>query len=223
MKIEEFLSIPSIDPGKSYDPAVTRDHEFNIIVSMLKPGVRAEFGVFQARSLNYAASLEPHITWYGFDSFVGLPEDWKINDPGKAQQLYVKKERFKLDKPPEVVSNVSLQIGWFEDTIPKFLESSKEPFALINIDCDLYSSTKTILDSLNDYIVPGTILRFDELCDWRYLLNEYHIDSRPPRKKYTSWEEGEWKALNEWLDIYNRKVEPLFRNWQFGATVRVLQ
>lgn len=26
---------------------------------------------------------------------------------------------------------------------------------------------------------------------------------------YNTWEEGEWKALNEWLSRFNREVEPL--------------
>jgi hypothetical protein len=49
----------------------------------------------------------------------------------------------------------------------------------MHVDCDLYSSTKTIFDALGSRLQPGTIIVFDELVS------------------YTSWEQGEWKALHE--------------------------
>ncbi|MEJ2564948.1 MAG: hypothetical protein P8164_01615 [Gammaproteobacteria bacterium] len=38
----------------------------------------------------------------------------------------------------------------------------------MNIDCDLYSISKTVLDSLAPSIVPGTVIVFDE-----YVGNEH--------------------------------------------------
>jgi hypothetical protein len=40
------------------------------------------------------------------------------------------------------------------------------PIALLHIDCDLYSSTKTIFELLSDRIVPGTVIVFDELVNY---------------------------------------------------------
>ena len=52
--------------------------------------------------------------------------------------------------------------GWFEDTIPIFTSAHKSPIAFMHIDCDLYSSTKTIFKHLRDRIVPGTVIVLDE-------------------------------------------------------------
>jgi hypothetical protein len=35
---------------------------------------------------------------------------------------------------------------------------------VINVDADLYSSTKCVLDHLRLYIKPGTFLYFDDMC-----------------------------------------------------------
>ena len=68
-------------------------------------------------------------------------------------------------KFPKVNENVKLISGWFEETLPVFIadETKFEPFcALLHIDCDLYSSTKTVLDLLRPTIKKGTIIMFDE-------------------------------------------------------------
>ena len=78
----------------------------------------------------------------------------------------------------------------------------------MHIDSDLYSSCKTILESLNAKIVPGTVIVLDELCDW--------LD----QGVYERWKEGEWAALSEWLHNYGREVQVLSRtDWIEGAVV----
>ena len=57
---------------------------------------------------------------------------------------------------PRVPKNVEFVVGWFEETLPKFLE--KEPIAFMNIDCDIYSATATIFENLGHLIVPGTVI-----------------------------------------------------------------
>ena len=37
---------------------------------------------------------------------------------------------------------------------------------LLHIDCDLYSSTKTVFDHFREYIHPGTVIVFDELLNF---------------------------------------------------------
>ena len=62
--------------------------------------------------------------------------------------------------------NVRLVKGLFEDSLPAFLDEHPEPAAFINIDSDLYSSAKTVLELLEGRFQNGTILTFDELCDY---------------------------------------------------------
>ena len=117
-------------------------------------GLVVDLGVFHAASTNFLAAQTDR-TVYGFDSFEGLPEAWGQHPAGA----------YSVDgRLPEVRPNVDLRPGWFDDTLPAFAAQrpAGETVALINVDCDLYSSTKTALDALADRIADGTILVFDE-------------------------------------------------------------
>ena len=104
---------------------------------------------------------------FGFESFDGLPEDWKMSD-----SLTYNKGRYSLNGtlPPVTNENAELITGLFTDTLPYFLQKNDEPCAFVHFDCDLYSSTYYVLDTLNkfDKPVPGTILLFDELYNYQY-------------------------------------------------------
>ena len=98
----------------------------------------------------------------------------------------------------------------FEDTIPEWKKKYCKNISFINIDCDLYSSTKTVLENLNSQIVKDTIIRFDDLLP-------------SPISPYPNWLNGEWKALSEWVKGFERKVIPISRSWKQGCTVLVLK
>ena len=71
----------------------------------------------------------------GFDTFTGLPEAWRTGFPvGEFAQSEV----------PKVVG-AELIVGLFEDELPAFLARTEEQIAFLHVDCDLYSSTKTVL------------------------------------------------------------------------------
>lgn len=119
-----------------------------------RAGLVLDLGVFHAASTNFLAARTAR-TVYGFDSFEGLPEAWGQHGVG----AYSVGSRL-----PDVRTNVALRPGWFEDTLPAFAAERPdgETIALINVDCDIYSSTKTALDALAPLITDGTILVFDE-------------------------------------------------------------
>lgn len=135
-------------------------------------GLYLEFGVYSGKTINHAAKLKPDHQMYGFDSFEGLPDTWRTG-------FY--KEKFATDIIPEVRENVELVIGWFDETLPDFVAQHTEPCAYIHVDCDLYSSTKTVFKYLKDRIIPGTVIVFDEYFN------------------YPSWEEHEFKAFQEFV------------------------
>jgi len=206
MKIEEFDKLEKITPKIKY---------FEFVLNSKKiDGLNLEFGVFKGASINLFANFIKDQIFWGFDSFEGLPEDWKTNHDGNFKHV---KGYFKTEVP-KVRENVNLVKGWFDQTIPKWKENNKGPISFLHIDSDLYSSCKTILNELNDQIVKGTIISFDELCDWR-------TDEEIPKgkKRYEKWEEGEFKALNEWLESENRKVKAIARTHKFQACVEVLK
>lgn len=136
-------------------------------------GMIAEFGVFKGTSLTQIAKFFPERIVHGFDSFIGLPESWGGKGPGA----------FNVDgKPPQLpVNNVEFHVGWFDDTVPVFAKEHSGPFAFAHLDADLYSSTKTVLDNLGDWFVPGTIVVFDEYFG------------------YHGWQRHEHKAFQEFL------------------------
>lgn len=144
-------------------------------------GLWLEFGVYKGSTIRYIASR----TWqtvYGFDSFQGNPEHWR----GEFRQ-----GSFALSDLPEYPSNVEIIAGWFADTLPDFLVAHSEPAAFIHIDCDLYSSTRTVFNAFRERIRAGTVLVFDEFFN------------------YPGWENHEFKAFMEFIEQEQRSFEYL--------------
>ena len=120
-----------------------------------------EFGVASGRTINYISSFTEKRV-FGFDSFEGLPEKWRDG---------FEKGAFGRDgNLPQVNSNVTLIQGWFNETLPTFVDTFKKTtenkISFIHIDADLYSSTKYILDTLKDYIDTDCVVVFDELVNY---------------------------------------------------------
>ena len=125
-----------------------------------RPGLVLEFGVRRGASLAVIASAAGHEV-HGFDSFAGLPEAWN-GAPGGVLTTG--------GEMPEQSPRIRLHPGWFEDSLPDFLAAHPGPVRFVNIDCDLYSSARTVLTGLAGRIGPGTILVFDEFIGnrgWR--------------------------------------------------------
>lgn len=111
-------------------------------------GTALEFGVGKGESLSIIAAHMPAI---GFDSFQGLPEDWRDEFPQGS---------FRHDPP--IIDNSRLVIGEYKDTLHISAPVLPDHIGLIHIDCDLYSSTQTVLAQLADHIQPGCFIVFDE-------------------------------------------------------------
>ena len=78
-------------------------------------------------------------------------------------------------KPPEIPdSRITRVKGWFQQTLPKFLETFRPGSQLIiNNDSDLYSSTLYTLTVLDHFLVPGTIIIFDEFRAYKEYTSAY--------------------------------------------------
>jgi hypothetical protein len=99
---------------------------------------------------------QPRATLVGFDSFEGLPEDWRR---GRESG------HFKTGEPPRIDDDrVSFQVGWFDKTLPQFMVPDHDQL-VINVDSDLYSSARTVLRWAESYVRPGTLIYFDEFSD----------------------------------------------------------
>ena len=117
-------------------------------------GLVAEFGVYSGATLREIAKSRPGA--HGFDSFEGLPEDWR--DAHRTGS-------WAAGTIPDI-TGVELHVGWFSDTVPPFARANTEKSAFLHLDADLYSSTDTVLRELEDTIVPGTVLLFDEYFNY---------------------------------------------------------
>ena len=84
-----------------------------------------------------------------------------------------------------------IQNRWLEETLPGFVEKHQMQVRFMNIDYDIYSSTKTVLECLSAQMVAGTLIVFDE-----YIGNE-------------NWRVDEFKAFQEAVQKYCWKYKYL--------------
>ncbi|WP_064058537.1 class I SAM-dependent methyltransferase [Prescottella equi] len=129
-------------------------------------GLALEFGVASGTTLRIVSeSLRAtgHDVW-GFDVWTGLPEAWRTGFPAGE---------FAQESQP-TVPGARLVSGLFEDTLPGFLDEHPGPVAFAHLDADLYSSTRAVLDLLEDRLVPGSVLVFDEYFNYPGWQNHEH-------------------------------------------------
>ncbi len=127
-----------------------------------------EFGVAKGQSIKWwiERNKDAESRFIGFDTFLGLPEDY-----GR-----VPKGAFSADgKPPEIEdARCSFEIGLFQDTLFGFLERFRlNRKTVVHIDCDLYGSTLFVLTALVPKLKKGDILIFDEFGSIRHPAHEF--------------------------------------------------
>lgn len=191
---------------------MNRNRAFSGVVSKK---VYFEFGVYEGDSLvRYISAAkrfchmydEPltdfHI--YAFDSFCGLPEKKEGDDvyswyKGKfACDIETVRKRIIGTGFPE--SNLFLIPGFYEESLTddlrqELLRDSGIPH-IVNVDCDYYSSAKTVLEWLRPLLLSGTIFFFHDI--WSFCGH--------PNM-------GELRAINE----FNHEGDGYLRQWgQYG-------
>lgn len=156
----------------------------------------AQFGVFKGFTARLIEKMMPKDRkLHLFDSFEGLPEDW-------IGQW--KKGSFNVNGqlPDLLRADTVVHKGWFSETCPPFAKEFGDQLAFLHLDADLYSSTTDVLYSLNEKIPSGALLLFDE-----YLMNG---------------QDDEHRALIDWKDKFDRKIEYLWRTKWMQVAVRVV-
>ena len=120
-----------------------------------------EFGVAHGFSLMYWLNLNKNnqSKFYGFDTFEGLPEPFdriKHTDPigefsNDGEYPKIEDDRVRFVK------------GLFQDTLQTFLSTyTPNNRLIVHNDSDLYSSSLYLLTRLNDFLITGSIIIFDE-------------------------------------------------------------
>jgi macrocin-O-methyltransferase TylF-like protien len=176
-----------------------------------KIGDYLEFGVFNGASLSsmYLTAKELDLKgtrFFGFDAFEGLPAGSENEDGGVWKKGFYscsfEKMQDCLQRKNVDSNDIAWIKGWYDQTLVP--ETAKrydiKKLGIVFIDCDTYSSSKSVLDFIGPMITEPVILCFD---DWK--LNDLDIK-----------EMGEYKSFNEFLDAnkhlkakeiksYNRK------------------
>jgi hypothetical protein len=193
-----------------------RDHKEEIMETLMRavkwwdlpPGDYLEFGVYKGRSFIHAyqqaqlCNLDMH--FYAFDSFQGLPEV-KGSDKDCAG---LEKGDYACDeasfKKTLVDNNVDLSAvtvvpGFYRETLNEKTKKALDlrRAAIVWIDCDIYESTKPVLEFITEYLTTGSLIAFD---DW-------FLFGADPNA-------GEMKAAGEWLEK-NKNIR-LVEYRQFG-------
>ena len=186
---QKLYNVPSCD---NHDSLLDR-----AISLAEKTGLFCEFGVYTGRTINYIAKQVNIV--HGFDSFEGLPEYWRN---GYDKGTFALEDKTQL---PSVGENVKLHVGWFDETLPSFIEKNSENVSFLHIDCDLYSSTKTIFKFLKERIKSGTVIVFDEYFN------------------YPFWQQHEFKAFQEFVAEQNLKYQYIcYHKYNQQVVVKIL-
>lgn len=150
-------------------------------------GINFEFGVFYGATIVKFAEKTQN-QFYGFDSFEGLPEDW-VPESSKGA--------FKTKSLLEMPDHVELVKGYYNISLPTFMQRADilgKKADFVHIDCDLYSSAKTVFEQIAPLIQTGTIIAFDEYFN------------------YPGWQLDEYKAFQEYVELNHIQYEYLAYN-----------
>ena len=156
--------------------AIWRGFEMAKDLNPHNPGDYYEFGLFGGYTFWVAQQACQQLNildtnFYGFDSFRGLPP---IEGIDKTDNLFFEGQ-FACSKA-ELVKNLNKKgIDWSRTEVIEgfFSESLTEDLkkrlglkevGVAFIDCDLYSSTKDVLNWLNSLLKDRSILIFDDWC-----------------------------------------------------------
>lgn len=155
----------------------------------------AEFGVGAGETLDWFSWHKPlgNIV-LGFDSFEGIPEPWLTHPQG-----HWRSEPYVSDRDDVVIVR-----GAFDESLrrPEVLERLGPRIAFAHIDCDLYSSTRTVFDAVAPFLGNGSVLVFDEFYG------------------YLGWERQEGGAFLDFCKARSVAFEYLARtSWQVAVRI----
>jgi O-methyltransferase len=120
-----------------------------------------EFGVAAGSSFRWwiEKNNNPESSFFGFDTFAGLPEDWGG---------FYSKGDMSADVPAISDKRGKFVKGLFQDTLHDFINAQKELLGsagavrVIHMDADLYTATIFALSQVYPYLKKGDIIFFDE-------------------------------------------------------------
>jgi len=182
-----------------------------------------EFGVFNGSSIGSMhiartkTKMINEMRLFGFDAFQGLPPGSESEDGGVWKAGYYAcsfaQTQSCLNRRGISPDDIEWVQGWYNETLVPSLTQNYDfkNLGIVFVDCDTYSSSKTVMDFITPLITSPVIFCFD---DWK--LNDLDL-----------MEEGEYRSFNEFLEenseitateipSYNRKSKSFLiqpRGW----------
>ncbi|MCH2177085.1 MAG: hypothetical protein MK193_15295 [Lentisphaeria bacterium] len=138
--------------------------------SVLEFGVADGYAFTKKLYATHYLKMSERVIVHGFDTFDGMPDtdaqedqDMVANDgwvTGQFKASYTNLDNYCSQR----YKNYKLHQGYFEDTLTQeYLDTLKDSMPiLIWIDCDYYTSTKSIFEKLIPFIPTGCVIYFDE-------------------------------------------------------------
>ncbi len=156
------------------------------------PGDYFEFGVYRAQSFLMAHRMKrrfgmDQMKLWAFDSFAGLPEIDDARDSTWTRGEYAcSLDEFRriLARNGVATNEYEVVAGYYDRSLNEEVHGklAGRKASVVNVDCDLYSSTVSVLNFVRRYLDNGTVVFFDDY---------YHYRGNP--------DQGEQRALSEFL------------------------
>jgi hypothetical protein len=162
------------------------------------PGSVAEFGVYNGSTFYFLSRLieifnrpaferdgasSNHL--YGFDIFTGITEltdkdeslvetpQRKIGGFRQDPELFFEDLEWHKASNTTIAGRMHIIRGDVAETFPRFVKGNPGVrFRFVLMDMDLYAPTALVLQAIIDYMVPGSIIAFDE-----YAIQEWPGES----------------------------------------------
>lgn len=169
-----------------------------------------EFGVFNGNSIGSMNLTSKKVgiktRLFGFDAFEGLPDGSENEDEGVWKKGFYacsyEQMRGCLSKRNVNPDEITWIKGWYNETLNEELlnKYNFNNLGIVFIDCDTYSSSKTVLEFIAPLIKGPLIICLD---DWK--LNDLDVKGMGEYKSFNEFVEGNPHLKIEEIESYNRK------------------
>lgn len=170
-----------------------------------------EFGVFNGSSIGsmYLTAKELGVNstrFFGFDAFEGLPAGAENEDDGVWKKGFYAcsyEQMLQCLLKRNINGNEITWIkGWYSETLNMSTAHDHQinDLGIVFIDCDTYSSSKSVLDFISPLLKKPAIICLD---DWK--LNDLDLKGMGEYKSFNEFVENNPHLRFKEIESYNRK------------------